>query len=299
MADDTNEPQRAAHSHAKIGNDNKAAEFAESMRSRARWKREHDPYASETPAGFENENIRYLDARPLTRPLDIPEPVVKGTRIFLIAAIIVGALMLFWYFDTVVNAASREAAQTRENASRNVALDLPVLADLADLDDEDIMAVLTASGATLYEKTPIGSLAEGGFEVVKLPEGVSLLDAGASYAAGLDRISAANATRLLNGAWMLQVIRNTANSELYVGYADFHSGDAQQAIQQARSAEGWLASEVADSGVDDQGNTYCAGVVDTAAGECSWRVSVVPLSSMYKIKNMPEDALYVGMRLTT
>ncbi len=63
-------------------------------------------------------------------------------------------------------------------------------------------------------------------------------------------------------------------------------------------AEGLENTEITDSGVDDSGNTYQAGVVSTDAGTCNWRVSVIELNEVYDISGLPNTAFYVGIRLT-
>lgn len=290
--------QKHSHSHRGPSGTNRAGALVGNLRDRARWNQEHDPYTADSVPGFENDSIRYLDARPLTRPLGLPEAIAKRMIAFLVAAAVIGAGILFWYFDTVVNAASREAAQVEENVKRDVTLGLPMLSTLMPLDDADMLATLQAEGDTLFEKTPVGQQPEGGFEAIKLPSGVSVADAGAAYAMGLDNISAATATRLLNGAWMMTVTRNNG-TDLYVGYADFKSHEAQAAITQALASQGLSTADVEDSGVDDLGNTYSSGKVTVDGNTYNWRISVLPLDSMYSIRDMPADAQYVGIRFTS
>lgn len=287
---------KPSHGHRKEASG--VESLVSSIKARSKWNETHDPYAAESVPGFENDNIRYLDARPLTRPFVVPESVGRRMLPLLIAGIVIGALLLFWYFNSVVNASARDAAQVQENIAREVSLDLPVLSTLMPLDDEDVMATLQGTGDTLFEKTPIGQGPDGSFEVIRLPEGVSLADAAAAYAAGLDRISAATATRLLNGAWRLAVTR-ASGTDMYVGYADFKSHEAQAAITQALASQGIATSDVADSGVDQLGNTYSTGTVTVDGQTYNWRVSVVPLDSMYEIRDLPSDVQYVGIRLTT
>ena len=260
-------------------------------------RRRTDPYASEMPQGFENEAIRYLDARPLERPISTPFTVRRGMVALMVAAAVVGAACLFWYFDAVVSAPSREAALVEENIARNVPLDLPQLATLMPLGDEEVLAALQASGDTLFQLVPIGEQPEGGFEVVKLPEGVTVAEAAASYAAGLDNISAATATRLLNGGWRLTVTRS-GGTDMYVGYADFKSHEPQAAITQAMAAEGIDPASTADAGTDELGNTYSTGTLTLDDHAYNWRISVVPLPTMYRLHGIPDTIQYVGIRFT-
>lgn len=62
--------------------------------------------------------------------------------------------------------------------------------------------------------------------------------------------------------------------------------------------EGLENAEVTDSGVDDSGNTYQAGVVSTDNGTYNWRVSVIELDEVYDISGLPNTAFYVGIRFT-
>lgn len=257
-----------------------------------------DPYASEMPQGFENDGIRYLDARPLGRPLSVPYPIRRGMVVLMVVAAVVGSVGLFWYFDAVVSAPSREAALVQENIARNVPLDLPQLSTLMPLGDEEVLAALQASGDTLFQLVPVGEQPEGGFEVVKLPAGVTVADAAASYAAGLDNVSAASATRLLNGAWRLSVSR-AGGTDMYVGYADFKSHEPQAAITQAMAAEGIDPASATDAGTDELGNTYSTGTLTVDDHAYTWRISVVPLSNMYRLHGIPDTIQYVGIRFTT
>lgn len=257
-----------------------------------------DPYASEMPQGFENEGIRYLDARPLDRPLTVPHSVRRGMAAIMVTAAVVGSVGLFWYFDAVVSAPSREAALVEENIARNVPLDLPQLSTLMPLGDQEVLAALQASGDTLFQLVPVGEQAEGGFEVVKLPEGVTVADAAASYATGIDNVSAVTATRLLNGAWRLTVARS-GGTDMYVGYADFKSHEPQAAITQAMAAEGIDPASAADAGTDELGNTYSTGSLTVDDHIYNWRISVVPLSTMYRLRGIPDSIQYVGVRFTT
>lgn len=275
----------------------KLSGIAESAQRQSRARDAADPYTSNTPHGYENTKIEYPDVSVLNRPLDLPGSIRGGLLVFLAIAAIIGAVVLFRYFDVVVNAPAREAAQVTENITKHVPYNLPVLLDLLPLDDTEMMAQLSASGDTLFEREAIGSNEAGGFQVVKLPEGVSIADAATIYLAGLDNVSAVSASRLLNGAWNLAVTREAPYSVL-LRYADFSSGSIETAIQNAILAENLEVQEETDSGVDESGNTYVAGTLEDDGVLYQWRISVIALSDVYDIKGMPEDSLYVGIRMT-
>lgn len=241
-------------------------------------------------------NVRYPDAAALLRPLDMPRNVRMGLAVALAAAAIVGGIALFAVFDNMFGTPMREQDALEQNIARDVALDLPNLGSLMGLSDADIMTTLSASGATLYEKVPVGTSATE-FEVIKLPSDVTLADAGAMYLTGVDNLSPSGAAKLLNGSWDLKVNRE-AGMNINVRYADFKSGTIEAAIQAALDAEGIDAASIAESGVDDAGNTFAAGKTNVNGTEYNWRVSALELSEVYKVKGMPENTYYVGVRFT-
>ncbi len=289
------------HKHIEIKNSSfidKLSDLAETSMRRAKERDEADPYTSRMPHSYENGKIDYPNVALLNRPLDLPRSIRKGLLIFLAAAVLIGGIILFRYFDVVVNAPAREKAQVAENTTRVVPYNLPVLLDLMPLSDAEMMEQLKTSGDTLFERTPIGTNESGGFQVVRLPEGVSVADAAAMYLSGLNNISASSASLLLNGAWDLTVTRE-APYNLFLRYADFSSGSIESAIQSALLAESLEAqNEESERGVDDSGNTYVTSTATRDGVSCTWRVSVIALSEVYDIEGLPEDSLYVGIRMT-
>ncbi|WP_165056240.1 MULTISPECIES: teichoic acid transporter [unclassified Adlercreutzia] len=267
-----------------------------SLRDPARMER---PRAAAAPLpGFENENIRYLDAPALARPLELPQPVRAGALAGMLVAAVIGGVFLFQYFDAIVNAPAREQAALEENLAREVPIEVPALVSFMTMSDQEVMDALNASGATLYERVAPGTSEDGSFEVIKLPEGVTVADAGAMYLTGIDNLSAADAVRLLNGAWDLTV-NHTSGSFARVRYADFTSLSVQEAVQSAINAAGLAECAIDDSGVDESGNTYAAGVIESEGNVYNWRVSALPLSEMYDISGIPASASYVGIKLTS
>lgn len=289
------------HKRISIKNDtfrDKLSEIAESAQRHSEIRGASDSYVLHTPFRHENAKIDYPDASVLNRPLDLPHSIRSGLIVFLGIAAIIGAIFLFRYFDVVVNAPAREAAQVAENVSRHVPYNFPILTDLIPLSDTEMMDKLVASGDTLFERTPIGENELGGFQVIRLPQDVSVAEAAAIYLAGIDNVSAASASLLLNGAWNLTVTREAPYS-VSLRYADFSSGSIENAIQNALLSESLdLEGEDAESGVDDSGNTYITGLIDEDGTRYQWRVSVIPLVDVYAVKGLPEDSLYVGIRLT-
>lgn len=240
-------------------------------------------------------DVRYLDGAELSRPLEMPLPVKVGMGIAMAVAAAAGSVVLGNYFDQVMNEPIRQQEALQENLAREVSYDLPSLASLMPLDDESMMAALTETGNTLYERTPVGTNPDGGFEVIKLPPDMTVEEAGLMYMQGIDKLSAADAVRLLNGAWTLDVSRKAGES-LRLRYADFDSGTIEKAVQAAMQAEGLESATITDNGVDDSGNTFQAGTVSTDNGTYNWRVSAIELSEMYDISGLPNTAFFVGIR---
>lgn len=255
------------------------------------------PLSREPKSTVQIGDVRYLDGAELSRPLETP-PRVRAIMLAAMAvAAIVGCLFLGRYFDQIMNEPIRQQQTLQENLAREVSYDFPLLSSLMPLSDEEIMTALNDAGYTLYERTPVGTDPDGGFEVIKLPADVSLEEAGLMYVQGIDKLSASDAVRLLKGAWTLTVTRKNGD-DMRLRYADFASGTIEKAVQGAMQVEGLENAEVTDSGVDDSGNTYQAGVVTTDNGTYNWRVSVIELSEVYDISGLPNTAFYVGIRFT-
>lgn len=243
-----------------------------------------------------DETVIYPNAKVLTRPLDMPRNVrIVLTGAVIIAAII-GAIFLAWYLDGVVNEPKRQQQAVTEALAAETDYLLPNLYSLVPLDNASILATLQASGLTIYEMPA----KEGSsiYQVIKLPPNVSVVDAGAMYLTGIDNISSAEAARLLNGSWELQVDRENGTN-MVLHYADFSSGSVDAAVQAALATEGLTETNIEDSGEDNAGNTYVMGTITGEAGTYSWRVSALPLSKIYSVKGLPEDAVYVGIRMTS
>lgn len=247
----------------------------------------------ERPTEPQEGSVRYLDGKGLRRPLDPPQLVQRGMAAFALVAVVVGGWLLFQWVDRVYLAPAGEQEALQRNLTREVSADIPVLSSLMPLDDAAMMQTFTDAGFTLYERVPLGTNAEGGFDVVKLPSDVPLEEAGLLYLQGINNISAASAAKLLNGSWDLEVSRKSG-TVLRLHYADFTATDADSAIFSAMESQGLDSTMVTDSGVDDAGNTYQAGTADGY----TWRISVIGLSEVYKSSGLPATAQYVGIRFT-
>lgn len=246
----------------------------------------------------ENEGpIRYLDGSSLLRPLDIPRPQLLILVALVIAAAIIGGVLLHNVIDSVQGSAARAQASMEENLSREVTYDLPSLPSFVTLDDATIRQTLTDAGLTIYETTAEGEEADTStLELIKLPSDVSVEEAGLLYMQGISSLDAADAALLLNGSWTLTVDRNEL-IDMRVRYADFSSGSLETAIDAAITAEGFDAASASEIAVDEVGNTYRSGTIDVNGTTYNWRVSAIALSEVYSV-GLPESAMYVGIRMT-
>lgn len=243
--------------------------------------------------------IRYLDGSSLARPINMPRPQLAVMGVFVIAAAIIGGVFLTNVLDNVLHAAERAQASVEQNLARPASYEnLPPMAMLMTLDDETIKQNLTDAGYTIYDMTSAEEYPAGGFEVIKLPDDVSIEQAALLYAQGIPSLSAPDAALVLNGSWRMAMDR-TSGANLSVKYADFKSGSVEAAVQAALAAEGLDATVLGESGVDEAGNTFQAGTVDAEDTTYSWKVSAIPLTSMYDISGLPDTAVYVGIRMTS
>ncbi len=241
--------------------------------------------------------VRYLNGSSLARPLDMPKPQIAIMVCFVIAAAVIGGVLLFNVLDQVNNSAARAQVSVEQNLARPSSMEsLPSLAALINLDDETIKAQLTEAGFTIYDATKTEGDGAGQLDLIKLPADVPTAEAALLYAQGIPSLSAADAVRLLNGSWNLTANRGDF-TDMRVKYADFASGSVEAAIQAAIAAEGFDPATFGDAGVDEAGNTYQAGVIDVNGQLCNWKVSAISLSSVYNVKGLPDTAVYVGVRL--
>lgn len=243
----------------------------------------------------ENPRVIYPNAESLSRPLTIPDSSRIGVIALVLAACLIAAGLLYAYFDATANEPKRQQALLEEQLSKDVTLNLPSLISFVDMDDAEIAAALQSTGCTLYDRKPVGS--GDVYETIKLPDDVALADAAALYLTGIDNLTAPQAASLLNGSWDLTVDRKSALN-MSVHYADFASGDMESAISNAIAAEGLERGEINDSGDDDGfGNAYSTGTIMLSGDTYSWTVSAIPLSKVYSVSGMPDDATYVGVRI--
>ena len=243
-----------------------------------------------------NGNVMYLDGAPLRRPLSLPAAQRVIALVIVIAALILGGL----FINNTVLASYREAAALEqaitENLSRQASIEtIPNMADLVQLSDEEIVEKFSGDGYTIFDASKLTNSDD--LTVYRLPSDVSAEEAASMFAQGINGLSVAQATKLLNGSWYFGTERSGATS-MVTRYADFSTADPQVAVSNAIAKEGYDPDTISESGVDEHGNTFSTGVVEIDDKDYVWKVSALPLSEMYSISGMPEGACYVGVRIT-
>lgn len=241
-------------------------------------------------------NVRYLDGSSLERPSSMPPSQRTIAAVIVAIGIGIGIYLLYGSLITPLRQVAQAQASVEENLARPGASEsLPNLAELIPLDATTMASQLESEDVHVID---LGAeKGSNAIELFKPPNDMSSVDCMALWSLGVSNLNAAQASRLLNGSWVLQGAAADPRS-LIVRYCDFSAGSVEAALQTAIAAAGFDANAIADSGVDDAGNTYAQGSIATDVGECPWQVSALPLSSVYDIAGLPDNAYYVGVRLT-
>lgn len=240
--------------------------------------------------------IRYLDSSALRRPFEMP----RNQRIIALLIVIVAAIIGIMFLYNSIYLPYRENVDEATNVETNLAQPgainaIPIVTQFTEMTDEEVVATFDSLGYKTYDVSSQSST--GGVTVYKVPDNMTVEEVAALYAKGVDSLTATQASRLLNGSWYFSIDRDSGLS-LLVRYADFQSGSEVAAVQAAVAKEGFDAASVTGSGVDDAGNTYQEGTVTINDSTYTWRVSAIPLSEVYSISGLPDDAIFVGIRLT-
>lgn len=241
-------------------------------------------------------NIAYLDGAPLRRPLSMPAAQRVLAFIIVAVAIVAGA----YFINKTVITTLRESAEAEQAIQNNLARQasietLPDMADMINRKDKSIKGVFQKAGYTIYDASSTDDSED--MILYKLPADVTPEEAATYYGQGISNLNAVQATKLLVGSWQF-VAERSGPTSMVVRYADFSTGDPQVAVQNALEKTGFDPESITDSGVDDSGNTYSLGSLQAGDTNCTWKISALPLDEMFSINNMPEEACYIGIRVT-
>lgn len=239
-----------------------------------------------------------MDGSALKRPLDLPRTMWPILAVILVVAAFFGMRMAHSLDYNVAHHSDRVKEQVQAVIDRGVTQDVPVLSDYRGMEDDAILQSMTDAGFTYVDMNEINGTGEATIDVIKLPSDMTVDDAAAAYTDGVSSLDNLTAAKFLSGSWRFMAVRGTGYS-YSVRYADFSSGSAQDAVNAAVSAQGFAESNLGDSGVDDNGNTFQNGTIDIDGSTYAWSVSACALSDVYTVNGLPDDAQYVGVRFET
>lgn len=240
--------------------------------------------------------IRTIDSSSLARPFDPPKPVLIVSLVFALIAAIIGGRYAFGAIDGILHGAQRDAATVETNINRGVSYDLP---SWKTIFPSTMRLLYKPSPTPDTRRTTYLAKAKEGVDVMKIPSDATLADAALVYAKGVSNMDAVTASKYLVGSWRFTVSR-TNGTEMKVRYCDLAAENAQDAVQHAWQSEGWADNgnvTITAEGVDEIGNTYREGTIETESGTHSWRISVCDLDGVYSISGLPSTAQYVGIRM--
>lgn len=257
---------------------------------------DHIYYENRKDYTYVQGEVAYLDPAPLRRPFAMPRYQRIIALVIVAAAIIIG----FIFINNTILASIRETEAAEqavtENLARQASIETaPQMSQLILLSDDEIRAKFQEAGFTVYDASD--SEDPTNMVLYKLPSDMAVEDAALLYAQGVSSLSAPQASKLLVGSWYFNSDRSGSTS-MVVRYADFSTGDPQVAVQNALAKQGFNPESITESGVDDSGNTFNLGSYDADGTMCSWKISALPLKEMYSVSGLPEDACYVGVRIT-
>ena len=240
--------------------------------------------------------IAYLDGSRLARPAEMPRAQRVIALVFVVIAIIIGGVMVNDLVISKIRASADNEQAIVDNLAREASIEsIPNMASLINLDNNGVKAALESAGNKLYDAT--GADDSSDMILYRIPSDMSASEVASLYLKGIGSLEAAQASKLLNGSWYFAVDR-VGSPSMVVRYADFKNSDPQVAVQDAFKKEGFDSKSVTDQGIDESGNTYMSGTVDAEGTACTWKISSLPLSEVYTISGLPEDACYVGVRVT-
>ena len=256
------------------------------------FKKEEEELYTESESG-----VRYLDGSALNRPMSLPKKNLFVAGLIVLVALAAGGLFVSKTIDTVIHGPQRAQEQLEANLARQVSYDIPAISSLMALDDAAIRQSFVDSGLTMHDLSKPEDNPAGGFDSVKLPEGMTVEEAASYYSTGVGKLDSADAARLLNGSWTINVNRKDY-VDIRIRYCDFTSESIDAAIQKAMQEQGLDESILGEFGEDNAGNTFQSGVVEVGDVMYSWRISACSLSAVYDFYGFPENGVYIGIRIT-
>lgn len=251
--------------------------------------------AGETPEG----PVTFPDSSKLDRRQRLSAKSYILVVTAMAGAIALGGVGMNFAYKEIVLGPELELERTEQAISADVAYHIPLLVDYVNLTDAEMEAALVDEGFTLYMLTPYAENPEDTeiWDCYRVVPGLSDSTVKSYLEQGLGNIKKSQSATFLNGSWRWTVYRYLTCA-VRLQYADFNAKDPQTAIINALKTQGWNNPETfTESGVDDNGNTFQAGILTQDGKRYSWRVSTVTLKEMYDVE-YPGGGMFVGIRLT-
>ena len=240
-------------------------------------------------------DIAYLDASPLKKTSKMSAQQRIIALVIVAVAIIIGALFVNSTILTYMRDAAMLQQTIDDNLKRTPSIEsLPKMVSVVALDDEGIIGAFQEAGYKTFDAS--ASTESPDLVLYRIPDDMTVDDASLYFAQGIGNLNAAQASKILNGSWYFTSDRE--NGTMVVRYADFSTNDPVVAVQSALKQQGFETDSITDSGEDESGNTYTAGTAVVDEHEYKWKISAIPLGDIYSVRNLPEDACYVGIRMT-
>ena len=252
-------------------------------------------YDSEREYDVREGDVMHLDTTPLKRK----NSMGWARRLFVLVVVGVAVFIGYRFIDAVVIAPMVEAENiqtaTVDNLKREPSLEtIPIMTDVINMEDYEIYSLFDYDGYEYYDMTDANG---GTLTLFRLPSDMTHDEGEALLVRGIDSLNSEQAAKLLCGAWYFSADR-VGGTTMVTRYADFSTGIPEVALQSALAHEGFDPESQTDAGIDDSGNSYITGNIDVDGVPCTWRISALPLSEIYDVQGLPEDAVYVGVRIT-
>ncbi|MDO4501932.1 MAG: hypothetical protein Q4D06_02005 [Coriobacteriia bacterium] len=243
-----------------------------------------------------SKRVTYIDAGALSRPQKITGASRAFAGIIVAAAVVVGGGCAYVAMDKLVLSGMRADAQVQEIIGQNLETKLPRLKNIVSTSNEETRSYLKSEGATLVD-VPASKQDEQQMDVFAVGPNSSAEHTADALSQGMSKLRNDEFVKLTYGTWRLDVEQKTGYT-VRIRYADYGTGGMESAMSRAMESQKLTSKDVSESGEDESGNTYKTGTVRIGPRSYTWRVSVLPLKDMYKVKGLPEDACFVGLRYT-
>ena len=240
--------------------------------------------------------VRYMDGGALNRPLSMPRKLMPFLAVICAIALVLGVVMARNFNHSVVHSSDRTAERVEKIINRGIEQQVPILTGLLWCDDATLLSSFDDAGFTYVDMNEINGTTDASLDILKLPSDMSVEEADSAYTKGISSLDSDTAAKLLSGCWRFTVVRDDGFSYT-VKYADFSSETGENAVKKAVEAQGFADSEVTESGVDDNGNTYENGTIEVDEETYNWSVSACNINDVYSVTGLPENAQYVGVRI--